>query len=389
MASDDRESRASAICDSVAEGRIGRSIFLRRASRQAGFIAVSLLAGFAVGVALRVMFDPANERTLAFFLRSGIHGAGVALTVWIVQIGFDSGAQSPFGAALRRLPLAGEVLVRALVMTAALVVVGLSLQALLYAEPFHLHWLNRDWLTVTLPRIVLFGFGMSLVVSVVVEIQRLIGGALLTSVLLGTYHRPSRQRLIVMFLDLANSTRLAEAMGELRVHDLITRFFFDIDEPISDYGGAVHAYVGDEVIVTWPVTDDRARNARCVACFFAIRRKMLSLAPHYEAEFGVAPEFRAGMHAGAVVVSECGDAKRQLAYFGDTMNVGARLCEHCKTINQQLVISGDLMRLMAMPDDLVAGESESIAVRGRQEHIQALTVEERSRRGLQPTHSTN
>jgi adenylate cyclase len=56
-------------------------------------------------------------------------------------------------------------------------------------------------------------------------------------------------------------------MGELRVHDLITRFFFDIDEPISDFGGAVHAYVGDEVIVTWPATDDPARNARCVACF--------------------------------------------------------------------------------------------------------------------------
>jgi hypothetical protein len=32
-------------------------------------------------------------------------------------------------------------------------------------------------------------------------------------------------------LDLANSTRLAEEMGELRVHNLITRFFFDIDEP--------------------------------------------------------------------------------------------------------------------------------------------------------------
>ena len=71
------------------------------------------------------------------------------------------------------------------------------------------------------------------------------------------------------------------------------------------------------------------------------------------------------------------------------MNVGARLCEHCKTINQQLVVSGDLTRLMAMPDDLVAGEAESVAVRGRQEHIQGLTVEERSRRGLQPTHSTN
>src|SRR5208282_4231174 len=174
-----------------------------------------------------------------------------------------------------------------------------------------------------------------------------------------------------------NSTRLAEAMGEVKVHDLITRFFFDIDEPIADFGGAVHAYVGDEVIVSWPVTDDPARNARCLACFFAIERKIAGLAPDYEADFGVAPAFRAGIHAGAVVVSECGDAKRQLAYFGDTMNVGARLCEHCKTINQRLVISGDLMSLLAMPDDLVAGEAESVAVRGRQERVEAHVVEAR------------
>ena len=54
----------------------------------------------------------------------------------------------------------------------------------------------------------------------------------------------------MMFLDLADSTSLAEKLGELRVHDLITRFFFDIDEPIHDHGGSVLSYVGDEVIVT-------------------------------------------------------------------------------------------------------------------------------------------
>jgi class 3 adenylate cyclase len=376
MASNDEESRASkaAVRTGGTEPKFGGSIFLRRAARQTGFIAASLLAGFVLGLAYRFLLDPAEERTLGNFLRSGVHAAGIALTVWAVQTGFESGAQSRLGAALRQLPLAAEVVVRALVMTAALVVVGLSLQALLYAEPYHLNWLTRQWLTVTLPRIILLGFGMSLVIGIVVETRRLIGGALLTSVLLGTYHRPARRRLIVMFLDLANSTRLAEAMGELRVHDLITRFFFDIDEPISDYGGAVHAYVGDEVIATWPVTDDRERNAQCVACFFAIRRKMLALASRYEAEFGVAPSFRAGIHAGAVVVSECGDAKRQLAYFGDTMNVGARLCDYCKTINQQLVISGDLLSLMRLPDDLTVGEGKSVEVRGRQGCIEAYAV---------------
>jgi class 3 adenylate cyclase len=78
---------------------------------------------------------------------------------------------------------------------------------------------------IELPRIVAISFGLSLGIGVAVEVHRLIGGPLLTSVLLGTYQRPTRRRMIVMFLDLANSTRLAEAMGEVRVHDLITRFF--------------------------------------------------------------------------------------------------------------------------------------------------------------------
>lgn len=363
---------------SAEERKVVRSIFLRRAARETGFIAASLLVGFASGVAYRFVFDLTDERTLPNFLRSGLEGAGIGVTVWTVQTMFAAGARSRLGSALKRLPIAAEVVVRALVMTAALIVVSLTLQALLYAEPYHLDWLTRQWLTVTLPRIVVMGFAAAMVVGVGVETQRLIGGELLT----GTYHRPARQRLIVMFLDLAHSTRLAESMGEVRVHDLITRFFFDIDEPISDFKGRVHAYVGDEVVVSWPVSDEPARNARCVACFFAIEAKIARLAPDYEAEFGVAPAFRAGLHAGTVVVSECGDAKRQLAYFGDTMNVGARLCEYCKTINQRLVVSGDLMRLIGVVDDWAVGEGELIAVRGRHERVEAHAVERRdARRG--------
>ena len=81
--------------------------------------------------------------------------------------------------------------------------------------------------------------------------------------------RPVREARVLMFLDLAGSTSLAESMGELRVQDLLTRFFFDIDGAIVAHGGEVHAYVGDEVIVTWPL-DERMSGGRCIDCFFAI-----------------------------------------------------------------------------------------------------------------------
>jgi adenylate cyclase len=196
----------------------------------------------------------------------------------------------------------------------------------------------------------------------------------LTSVVLGTYHRPVREELIVMFLDIAGSTRLAEEMGELKVHDLITRFFFDIDEPIADHGGTVHAYAGDEVIVSWPVTRDASRNARCLKCFFAIEHRMARLEREYRREFAVVPSFRAGLHAGPVIVSECGDAKRQLAYFGDTMNVAARLCEYCKGAKLRLVASAELLRRVKLPADIGLGDGEKIVLRGRREPVEMHAI---------------
>ena len=202
----------------------------------------------------------------------------------------------------------------------------------------------------------------------------MIGAPMLASVALGTYHRPKREQLIVMFLDLAGSTQLAETMGELKVHDLITRFFFDIEAPITAHGGTVHAYVGDEVIVTWPVDADGARNTRCLECFAAIDRTMAGLAAVYQRAFAVVPQFRGALHCGPVIVSECGSAKRQLALFGDTMNVTARLCEYCKRASQHLVVSADLLRHLTIPPGLVVGNGETVALRGRHEPIEVYAI---------------
>jgi hypothetical protein len=111
---------------------IGRLNFVRQAARQTGILIASLLAGLAVGVAYRFLFDPTDKRDVATFLRSGLQNAGVALTVLAVQTGFASGARSQFGSVLRRLPLAGELVVRAAVMAVAVIVVNLTLQFLLY-----------------------------------------------------------------------------------------------------------------------------------------------------------------------------------------------------------------------------------------------------------------
>jgi adenylate cyclase len=342
---------------------------IRYARRHLGFLAGLVIATAALGVVYRYLFDPLEEREPLFYLRSCLHATGLALAGWTVHVSLAAAPRSRFISALRRLPQTAEFAIKVLVMTTVLTIVAIGLQFVLYPFPVPEHWLLNG-----LPLIIAISFSASLLSGAIFEFRRLIGGRVLGSFLLGTYHRPRREERIVMFLDIAGSTALAEQMGELRVHDLITRFFFDIDPPIADHDGEVHAYVGDQVIVTWPLSDDPKRNARSLSCFFAAEDRMAELAPAYTREFGVAPQFRAGIHAGPVVVSECGDAKRQIAYFGDTMNVAARLCDHSKAAGESLMASAEMLNRVAVPHELSARAPETIRLRGRQTPVETYAV---------------
>ena len=220
-------------------------------------------------------------------------------------------------------------------------------------------------------------FFASLLVGSAFELTRLVGSRVLFNIALGRYRSPVREARVLMFLDLAGSTSLAESMGELRVQSLLTRFFFDIDGAIVAHGGEVHAYVGDEVIVTWPL-DERMSGGRCIDCFFAIADSIAEKADSYRQEFGMVPSFRAGLHAGHVVISECGSSRRQLAYFGDTVNVTARLQEHCKEVGRNLLVSADLLRHMKLKPAFAVEPLGQARLRGRAAAIEVFAVERRS-----------
>lgn len=66
----------------------------------------------------------------------------------------------------------------------------------------------------------------------------------------------------------------------------------------------------------------------------------------YRREFGLVPTFRVGLHGGPIVAGECGDDKREIVYFGDTINTTARIQEACKELGRPLLVSGELLREM-------------------------------------------
>jgi class 3 adenylate cyclase len=325
-------------------------------------IVVAML-GLMFGALFRYVFDPAVEANVLNYLRSALHGACITLGGWAVHLYFTTRS----GAWVRRWPLGAELVIRSIVMALAVALVAAVLEPVLYRRP-----IARTWLVEEYPIIVGLAFTGSMVFGAIYEMVRLVGGQVLVNVMLGRYRRPTREERVLLFLDLVGSTTLAEQLGELRVQELLTRFFYDIDEAIVAHGGEVHAYVGDEVIVTWPVAEGFER--RPVECVFAIQDRIAELADRYAREFGLVPNFRAGLHAGPVVISECGESRPQVAYFGDTMNVTARLQERCKEAGRNLLVSGELLRLMNPAKNLAVEALGPTRLRGRRAEVEVFAL---------------
>ena len=323
------------------------------------------VAGLLAGVAFRYVADDAGEASLANYLRSGIHGMGLTLSGLAVHRYFTSRGSEW----VRRWPLVVEIAVQSAVMAIVVATVAMGLQIALYGTH-----ITTAWLIAGFPRIVGYAFVMSVLFGAAVELTRLVGPGVLLSVVLGRYRRPTREERAFLFLDLVGSTSLAEEMGELRIHDFLTRLFIDIDPAILAHGGEVHAYVGDEVIVTWRL-GDRMSDVRCLDCCFAIHDCVTAKAEAYRREFGMVPAFRAGLHAGPVIVSECGDSRRQIAYFGDTMNVAARLQEYCKEVDRKLLVSADFLRRVWPGGTLGVEALGPVQLRGRAAVVEVFAVE--------------
>ncbi len=220
-------------------------------------------------------------------------------------------------------------------------------------------------LPLILPVIVAF----SVIGIVVMRAVHFIGIETLFHLMIGTYHRPVLEQKVLVFVDINNSTGLAERLGALQIKSLVGKFLFDISKPITDYGGEIYLYKGDGLIAMWnwqeAVRDDKILRA-IDAVFASVGREQ----GRYRAQFGVVPTFRIGVHGGDVVVSEQGDTKRSIGIYGSTINIASRMEEAAKAHGVPCAISGDVAqaltnstgRLRPIGFDKVQGISAEIPI---------------------------
>jgi adenylate cyclase len=206
-----------------------------------------------------------------------------------------------------------------------------------------------------LPLVIAF----SVIGIVVMRTVHFIGIETLFHLMIGTYHRPVIEEKILLFLDINNSTGLAERLGAVQIKSLVGKFLFDIAKPITDYGGEIYLYKGDGLIALWNWNEAIRGNKilRAIdAVFAAVKREEGA----YQQQFGVVPRFRIGVHGGEVVVSEQGDTKRAIGVYGSTINIAARMEEAAKTHGVACAISGDVAQVLSDEPQLLALGNEQV-----------------------------
>ena len=177
---------------------------------------------------------------------------------------------------------------------------------------------------------------------------------------------------VFMFLDIISATTIAEKLGHLKYFELLNNFFDDLAEPINAYQGEIYQYVGDEVVVSWPLNKG-IENGNCLKCFFSIADTINNLEEKYLDKYQMVPDFKAGIHCGKVITGVVGGYKREVVYTGDVLNTTSRIEGQCNYYKVNLLFSNDLKEKITILNGYDIREIGKINLRGKKADTRLFT----------------
>lgn len=195
-----------------------------------------------------------------------------------------------------------------------------------------------------------------MLLQLIIEMMKKYSPGIFFDVWFGKYRHPIVEKRIIMFIDLKDSTPIAEKLGHVEYFRFIRRFINYVSDALIQHNGRIYQYVGDEIVVSWLYTPRNAK--RCIDALIDTRKNLQKNSESFRRDFGIAPEFRVGIHIGEVTVGEIGIIKKDIAMSGDTMNTTARIRSACSELNQKFIVSRDVIDTL----DLKDWQSESLGL---------------------------
>lgn len=217
----------------------------------------------------------------------------------------------------------------------------------------------------------IYVISIDLLINTFRQLNLMLGNGNIAKLITGKFYHPREEERIFMFLDLQSSTRIAEKLGHQLYSSLIQDCFYDLGVVIKD-NAEIYQYVGDEAVLTWKL-DVGIKNNNCLNAFYNFKHQIDLKRTYYQEKYGILPFFKAGIHAGKVMVTEIGKHKREIAYHGDVLNTAARIQSQCNALKVELLISKSL-RQKIKSDRYSFKNAGTSLLRGKQKEIMIYAV---------------
>lgn len=193
----------------------------------------------------------------------------------------------------------------------------------------------------------IYFYFLSILVSFLRRLHKSFGQHVFYNYLIGRYTEPLEENRTFLFLDLNDSTRIAEELGHVKYSRFLNRCFDDIINAVKEYEYDIYQFVGDEVVFTWPASQNDRGQA--IHMYLAIKNQFRFFDNLYRTKFGIRPFFKAAVSTGKVTATLVGGQRKNIAYHGDVLNTTARLLGLCKKYGKDILFTHFYLKSLGHP----------------------------------------
>ena len=282
---------------------------------------------------------------------------------------------------LKRFFRHGTPAINVIVKTLILIIAGLAMSFLIYItyeliighrtfdESIHRFFANTFKAGWIIPKMTEWAV-LYILTQLAIEVNEKYSPGVFFDIIMGKYLKPREEIRIIVFIDLRNSTPIAEKIGA-NYFEFIRDFIFCISAGIMEHNGRIYQYVGDEIVAWWPSSKVNAKKA--VQALIESRKILNTNNDVFKSNYDIVPEYKAGMHTGKVTVGQVGIAKKELVMSGDTINTASRIRSACTDLNQKFLVSKEIMDLLEMKDWQTETLGE-VDLKGKNENIELFAL---------------
>ncbi len=128
------------------------------------------------------------------------------------------------------------------------------------------------------------------------------------------------------------------------------------------------------MIASWPLLD-KPKNAGVVTACINMLGSLDAAGGTFHARYGIEPRMRMVMHGGPVVLGQYGDARRQVTYLGEVLNVASRMERFAKLTGYEMLVSRELLMKLPLPEGVAVAPIPAATLDKWQGNIELLALQ--------------